>query len=732
MPTLVSCPSCQQPLNPPAAACASCGLPLTGQHAAALWQVDQEIAALQANREKLLDALRASAPPHAAVGASTGIRTWRLATSADPQHPTSGEAEAVHRDAQGTSGPTTPRPAVSRSGPDRHRDTWHGQQILLAAGALLVLTAAVVFLAVSWSVIGVNGQVTVMALATVLAGAACFRAARRGLRATAEALAVLTVGLAVVDVSAAYALNLAGLHDVDFDSYSAVAAVVLAVGFAAVGSQQRNLRTFPIAAVMALSVAPALTVAALSPVESVAAILCFAAAELFVVVRQLAGRWWSFARLPLLVVAGAYLLATWALAIPDVYLSPFLGAGGAGAVIALAAAAVTGWRAGLHRSLAAARMHPLMAASALAAAALTVTGLVRNADDTGVAGCGAVVLAAAAAGYLAWTRRALGQHPLGVVALALQLVAAFGLLAAALSDQGDFGRHSDSWVALTAALVVTAVSAAATSRRQLRVRVLASGYTAGLALTAAYTASGPSGPVVTVIAITVVALSLALLAARCGDQTLEIVLASFAAVGMLGAAGVGVGHGARLLAFVLAAVGLAALAYGTLPRRGNVALLGVAGCSAATWVLLLDSNVRVVEAYSLPLAALIALVGLVRLHREPSTPSWLTLGPALSAALLPSAFVSTTDDFLFRPLIVLAVGAFVLVAGVMTRWQSPVVVGSVTVLIVTVAQLAPYADSLPRWLTFGTLGLLLLVLGARYEQRRQNARQAARWVAALR
>jgi hypothetical protein len=235
-----------------------------------------------------------------------------------------------------------------------------------------------------------------------------------------------------------------------------------------------------------------------------------------------------------------------------------------------------------------------------------------------------------------------------------------------------------------------------------------------------------------VIALTVVAMSLALLAARCGDQNLEIVLASFAAVGALAATGLGVEHGARLLAFVLAAVGLAALAYGTLPRRGHVALLGVAGCSAATWVLLLDSNVRVVEAYSLPLAALIALVGLVRLHREPSAPSWLTLGPALSAALLPSAFVSVTDDFLFRPLIVLAVATFVLVAGVMTRWQSPVVVGSVTILIVTVAQLAPYADGLPRWLTFGSLGLLLLILGARYEQRRQNARQAAHWVAALR
>ncbi|MET0695131.1 MAG: hypothetical protein ABWY56_14450, partial [Propionibacteriaceae bacterium] len=61
----------------------------------------------------------------------------------------------------------------------------------------------------------------------------------------------------------------------------------------------------------------------------------------------------------------------------------------------------------------------------------------------------------------------------------------------------------------------------------------------------------------------------------------------------------------------------------------------------------------------------------------------------------------------------------------------PVVIGTVALLIVAVAQLAPYAVGLPRWLTFGTVGLALLVLGARYEQRRRNARQAAHWVATL-
>ena len=49
--------------------------------------------------------------------------------------------------------------------------SWSGQQVLLATGALLVVTAAVVFLAVAWSALGVAGQVAVMALLTVAAGA---------------------------------------------------------------------------------------------------------------------------------------------------------------------------------------------------------------------------------------------------------------------------------------------------------------------------------------------------------------------------------------------------------------------------------------------------------------------------------------------------------------------------------------------------------------------------------
>ncbi len=122
--------------------------------------------------------------------------------------------------------------------------------MLLGAGALLLVTAAaVVFLAVAWSVIGGAGQVALMGLAAAACRASSVRTARRGLRATAETLAVLTVALAVVDAAAAQTLDLAGLRAVDTDGYAAAVSAGLAaacIGAVCIG---RPLLSYQLAAV---------------------------------------------------------------------------------------------------------------------------------------------------------------------------------------------------------------------------------------------------------------------------------------------------------------------------------------------------------------------------------------------------------------------------------------------------------------------------------------------------
>jgi hypothetical protein len=82
-------------------------------------------------------------------------------------------------------------------------------------------------------------------------------------------------------------------------------------------------------------------------------------------------------------------------------------------------------------------------------------------------------------------------------------------------------------------------------------------------------------------------------------------------------------------------------------------------------------------------------------------------------------------------LVVLAAGA-VTVAGTLLHRRAPFVTGATALGFLAVGLLGPDVVVLPRWLTLGTVGLLLLVVGATYEQRRRQAREAVAWVAQMR
>ena len=73
-------------------------------------------------------------------------------------------------------------------------------QILLALGAGCLLVAALVFLAVTWSVMGVGGRTATLVGFTVVAGGLTAWMARRGLRGAAESLALVGYGLLTLDV----------------------------------------------------------------------------------------------------------------------------------------------------------------------------------------------------------------------------------------------------------------------------------------------------------------------------------------------------------------------------------------------------------------------------------------------------------------------------------------------------------------------------------------------------
>ena len=99
---------------------------------------------------------------------------------------------------------------------------------------------------------------------------------------------------------------------------------------------------------------------------------------------------------------------------------------------------------------------------------------------------------------------------------------------------------------------------------------------------------------------------------------------------------------------------------------------------------------------------------------------------------MPSALVVVAEPTALRLVLVVAAAAALTVAGTLLHRQAPFVVGAGVAALRRVGRLGPYAPLLPRWVTLGTAGLLLLVVGATYERRRQQAREAVAWVAQMR
>src|SRR6478735_5094884 len=96
----------------------------------------------------------------------------------------------------------TPYPAPMPA-PPRQRSRLSGAsvpRILLSLGALCLLVAAVIFLAVAWTWLGVGGRTAVLVALTLVSGGLGVALGRRALRVAAEALTTVSLGLLALDV----------------------------------------------------------------------------------------------------------------------------------------------------------------------------------------------------------------------------------------------------------------------------------------------------------------------------------------------------------------------------------------------------------------------------------------------------------------------------------------------------------------------------------------------------
>ncbi len=188
---------------------------------------------------------------------------------------------------------------------------------------------------------------------------------------------------------------------------------------------------------------------------------------------------------------------------------------------------------------------------------------------------------------------------------------------------------------------------------------------------------------------------------------------------------------ATALAAALACAGAGAAVVALAADRRRVGGFAAALLVLAAWVAMGDAGVSVVEAYTLPTAVVLLVVGYLARRRHPRTPgeaadpvgSWYAYGAGLALALVPSLVVALDSGGLRAGL--LGLGALLtLLVGARSRLQAPLVLGATALTLDVLVKGVPYAASLPRWASIAAAGLLLLGLGATYERRLAQLKNA--------
>ncbi|MCM3820516.1 SCO7613 C-terminal domain-containing membrane protein [Streptomyces sp. DR3-1] len=402
-----------------------------------------------------------------------------------------------------------------------------------------------------------------------------------------------------------------------------------------------------------------------------------------------AGAWPDALSVPVVLLVAAVLLGAVYASLVQEGREPagWTGAAGAGAV-GLVSAAVPVLLVSADVAYAAALVVDLLLVAGLLAAAVAVRRV-----------------PAAAGGTALWCAVAVAAHA-GLLALAVEpaTYAVFGLLLVLFAASAARSREA---VARSLALVLSVVCAL----------VVASAAGASLELGVPRTA-------VLVLAVPAAVVVLGLwVRTPAGVVPLEAG-AGFAALVALGLA---VTDGAYL-SLVLALCGVLAAATAVRPeRRPGAGYLAAGLFATATWVRLVSAGVTHPEAYTLPVSVIACAVGLLRRRTDPEASSWTAYGPGLGVTLGPSLLALWSDPHWQRPLLLGAAALAVTVTGAVRRLQAPLLLGGGTLALVALHELAPHVaqvfDALPRWSVPALAGLLLLALGATYEQRLRDARR---------
>lgn len=226
-----ACPGCAGPLAPGSRSCPACGLDLSDDLAqelfTALSTADRLLARMQHRRDgtsPAAEAFPSFATSSAAAGGTSDVTAPGIGPEVGP-----GVGPGVGPRV-GPGGGTLAEPGMRPSAVPK---------ILLALGAICLLAAAVVFLVVTWSSLGVGARTAILLLFTLAMAALTAWSARRGFRGAVEALGLVSIGLLALDLAGAESAGWFGSPS-DSAFLTACGLLLVAVGVLASWASRRT------------------------------------------------------------------------------------------------------------------------------------------------------------------------------------------------------------------------------------------------------------------------------------------------------------------------------------------------------------------------------------------------------------------------------------------------------------------------------------------------------------
>ncbi|GAA0955026.1 hypothetical protein GCM10009554_61810 [Kribbella koreensis] len=612
------------------------------------------------------------------------------------------------------------------------------QATLLSLGVLLLLAAGVTFLAVTWDSLAVSVQASIIATLAAISLTASVPAARHKLAGTAEALAILGSGLLTVDLYGARALGLIGPDTMDGRTYFGLAAAVVAVTNLLMSRIAPSVITYGVAAVI---------IGQLPLPFLLADRIALAPFLLGLLIQVAITLYWTSKGTKIVRVTGAICSAVvfWGVMItgsvrilislvahhslqsrPDLNdfvdgsataLSPVLATT---AVICLSALVgiVLLRKVPLPRAL-----PPALGESACtAAAAFALATCLPQLPTTGRWLDTALATALALAALLMPTRTGVRVTMLWAAAAVVAAVNFF--VCAALDDLVQLGLISTTVAALT--LVATwrnrlqPAPAAITASFATQLAIVLITYDGLFTLWTGAILLAVTGAISIATACLVPHQSSQLERSLLWPATCAVAIAEFIAL---------IDTSPTITGIVLTIAAAPLVAYGTRPARRQALLIAGALLTFANTAFILGSGATTLEWFTLPPAAVFLAIGIYAYRTQPS---WIYLGPGLLLGLVPSALVANSNNDYLRTTFVVAAAVTIILIGTRYSLQAPFIIGATVLLKIALWQFLQVAPLIPRWITLATAGLILLTVGATYERRLQNAKQAARWLTALR